>query len=99
MVENRERRHDNRQALTHSARSAGRLVYGLITVYLLTTGYPPPPSVFGIITLPHFSWQNTAGKGLRSQNPENKGVRSRFLARSGPVAFAEFIAFAWAIIE
>jgi hypothetical protein len=71
----------------------------LITVYLPITEYPPPLSILGIITLASFFPQNPQGKRLRGQNIENKGVAGRFLAGHILFAFAEFTAFAWAIME
>jgi len=49
--------------------------------------------------LRRFSSQNPHNKELRGQNLENEGVAHRVLARSLLFAFAEFTAFAWAIIE
>jgi hypothetical protein len=42
-------------------------------------GYPPPPSIFGIITLAQNSRQNTFFKELNSQNLENKELSLRGL--------------------
>jgi len=60
---------------------------------------PLPPSACGFITLASLSPQNPEPKGLIDQNLESKGVAGRYLVRSVHFAFAEFTAFAWAIIE
>src|SRR5580704_10476722 len=98
MVENRDRCH-RCQALTHVVSSARAGKVGLWFDNRLPSCYrvpPSPPGSTGIIELAGICPQNPHDKGLRGHNLESKGVAGRFLARSGRVAFTEFIAFAWA---
>lgn len=47
---------------------------GMVPLRRKSGGYPPPPSIFGIIMLARNSRQNRFFKELGYQNLENKGL-------------------------
>ena len=61
------------------------------------SGYPPAPSLCGIITLAGNSPQNPDDKELRGQNLDNKGLNRRRLPLEQTVMASTIIAdFIWA---